>query len=243
MFTGIVSDVGTIVRLEARSEGGGDLHARIRCGYAPQGIAVGASIACDGICLTVTDRGPDGTGAWFDVDLSAETVARTNVRQGRGAWAEGRRLNLERALRLSDTSPPLYYLLLSGWTRQLGTSDAAVRLFSALWAVATVPVLWLVARRVGGEPAALAAAVLFAINPLGLYYSVEARMYSMVMFLAVSLIALTLRLGDRPVRPWSVARTVFCWTWMTCRKKWMNSGRGRAVLLPLDRSLGRPWPT
>lgn len=110
-----------------------------------------------------------------------------------------------RALRLSDTSPPLYYLLLSGWTRQLGTSDAAVRLFSALWAVATVPVLWLVARRVGGEPAALAAAVLFAINPLGLYYSVEARMYSMVMFLAVSLIALTLRLGDRPVRPWSVA--------------------------------------
>ena len=58
MFTGIVSDVGTIDRLEDR----GDLHARIRCGYAPQGIAIGASIACDGICLTVVDRGPDGDG-------------------------------------------------------------------------------------------------------------------------------------------------------------------------------------
>jgi riboflavin synthase len=98
MFTGIVSDVGVIVRLEDR----GDLHARIRCGYAPDGIAIGASIACDGICLTVTDRGPDGAGAWFEVDLSAETVARTNVRRNRGAWAEGRRVNLERALRLGD---------------------------------------------------------------------------------------------------------------------------------------------
>ncbi|HZP37544.1 MAG TPA: glycosyltransferase family 39 protein [Methylomirabilota bacterium] len=107
-----------------------------------------------------------------------------------------------RALRLSDTSPPLYYLLLSGWTRQLGTSDAVLRLFSALWGLATVPVLWLIARRVGGEPAALPAALLFAINPLGLYYSVGARMYSMVMFLAASLIALTLRLGDRPLKPW-----------------------------------------
>jgi len=102
MFTGIVSDVGTVVRLEDRSEGGGDLHVRIRCGYAPAGIAIGASIACDGICLTVTERGPDGAGAWFEVDLSAETVARTNVRRDRGAWAEGRRVNLERALRLGD---------------------------------------------------------------------------------------------------------------------------------------------
>ena len=67
-----------------------------------EGIALGASIACDGICLTVVDRGPDGDGAWFDVDLSAETVARTNVRRGRTAWAEGRRVNLERALRLGD---------------------------------------------------------------------------------------------------------------------------------------------
>jgi riboflavin synthase len=98
MFTGIVTDVGTIVRLDDR----GDLRARIRCAYAPEGIALGASIACDGICLTVVDRGPEGDGAWFDVDLSAETVARTNVRRGRTAWVEGARVNLERALKLGD---------------------------------------------------------------------------------------------------------------------------------------------
>ncbi|MFO1209665.1 MAG: riboflavin synthase [Amaricoccus sp.] len=98
MFTGIVSDVGVIERLEER----GDLHARIRSAYAPATIAIGASIACDGVCLTVVDRGPEGDGCWFDVDLSAETVARTNVRSNRGAWAPGRRLNLERALRLGD---------------------------------------------------------------------------------------------------------------------------------------------
>ncbi|MFO1141883.1 MAG: riboflavin synthase [Amaricoccus sp.] len=99
MFTGIVSDVGVIERLEER----GDLHARIRSDYAPSTIAIGASIACEGICLTVVDRGPaEGGGAWFDVDISAETVARTNVRLNRGAWAPGRRVNLERALRLGD---------------------------------------------------------------------------------------------------------------------------------------------
>ena len=97
MFTGIVSDIGTVVRLEDR----GDLRARIRCGYPAAGIALGASIACDGVCLTVVDRGPDGEGAWFDVDVSAETVARTNIRAG-GGWGPGTRINLERALRLGD---------------------------------------------------------------------------------------------------------------------------------------------
>jgi riboflavin synthase len=98
MFTGIVTDVGTVEYLEDR----GDLRVRLRSGYAAEGIALGASIACDGICLTVVDRGPDGAGAWFDVDLSAETVQRTNVRHGRTAWAPGTRVNLERALRLGD---------------------------------------------------------------------------------------------------------------------------------------------
>jgi len=98
MFTGIVTDVGTVEHLEDR----GDLRVRLRSGYAAEGIALGASIACDGICLTVVDRGPDGAGAWFDVDLSAETVQRTNVRHGRTAWAPGSRVNLERALRLGD---------------------------------------------------------------------------------------------------------------------------------------------
>ena len=98
MFTGIVTDIGIVERLEDR----GDLRARIRSGYASEGIAIGASIACDGICLTVVDRGPVGDGAWFDVDLSAETLARTSVRRNRTPWAAGRRINLERALRLGD---------------------------------------------------------------------------------------------------------------------------------------------
>lgn len=99
MFTGIVSDIGTVERVEDR----GDLRVRIRSHYAPESIALGASIACDGICLTVVDRGPaEGGGAWFEVDLSAETLARTNVRRGGTAWAEGTPVNLERALRLGD---------------------------------------------------------------------------------------------------------------------------------------------
>jgi riboflavin synthase len=97
MFTGIVSDIGTIERVTDS----GDMRVRIRCSYAPGSIAIGASIACDGVCLTVVDRGPDGDGAWFDVDVSAETVARTNIRRGAG-WAVGGRVNLERALRLGD---------------------------------------------------------------------------------------------------------------------------------------------
>ncbi|PZQ49824.1 MAG: riboflavin synthase [Rhodovulum sulfidophilum] len=99
MFTGIVTDVGEIDRLEDR----GDLRARIRTVYPAEGIALGASIACDGVCLTVVDRGPaQGGGAWFDVDISAETIAMTNIRAEGTAWAPGSRVNLERALRLGD---------------------------------------------------------------------------------------------------------------------------------------------
>lgn len=94
MFTGIITDIGTLRELTKR----GDLTARIGTGYAPEGIAIGASIACDGICLTVTDRGADAQGRWFDVDISAETASKTNV----GDWAPGRRINLERALKLGD---------------------------------------------------------------------------------------------------------------------------------------------
>lgn len=98
MFTGIVTDVGRIERLEDR----GDLRVRIATRYAPEGIALGASIACDGVCLTVVDRGPAPGGAWFDVDVSAETLDKTHIRAGRTAWAPGRRVNLERALRVGD---------------------------------------------------------------------------------------------------------------------------------------------
>ena len=98
MFTGIVTEMGEIERIDMR----GDLRVRIRSRYPAAGIAVGASIACDGMCLTVVDRGPEGSGSWFDVDISAETVSKTNIRTNRDPWRVGRRVNLERALRLGD---------------------------------------------------------------------------------------------------------------------------------------------
>ncbi|WP_166041475.1 riboflavin synthase [Sphingosinicella sp. YJ22] len=90
MFTGIVTDVGQVLAHEER----GDLRLRIGCGYDMETVALGASIACSGVCLTVVDKGPD----WFAVDVSAETRARTAP----GLWEEGARLNLERALRIGD---------------------------------------------------------------------------------------------------------------------------------------------
>ena len=90
MFTGIITDVGRIESAEAR----GDLRLRIACGYDMAGIDLGASIACSGVCLTVVDKGE----SWFAVDVSAETRARTAA----DMWTEGRRLNLERALRVGD---------------------------------------------------------------------------------------------------------------------------------------------
>ena len=92
MFTGIVTDIGTIREVEKR----GDLRARIGTAYDTDGIEIGASIACDGVCLTVIETGPD----WFDVEISAETVSKTTV--GHNAWAAGKRLNLERALKVGD---------------------------------------------------------------------------------------------------------------------------------------------
>ena len=94
MFTGIVTDIGT-VRALSRA---GDLRVRIGTSYDPGGIDLGASIACDGCCLTVVDRGTGEDGPWFDVDVSAESLSKTAL----GSWAEGTRINLERALRLGD---------------------------------------------------------------------------------------------------------------------------------------------
>lgn len=90
MFTGIITDVGRVRRLDKR----GDLRARIGTAYDMDSVEIGASIACDGVCLTVVDKGAD----WFDVDISAETVSKTNL----DAWAEERRINLERALKVGD---------------------------------------------------------------------------------------------------------------------------------------------
>ena len=90
MFTGIVTDVGTVRRAEQR----GDLRLQVATGYDTTTIDLGASIACSGVCLTVVDKGPD----WFAVDVSAETRSRTAA----GSWSEGARVNLERSLRLGD---------------------------------------------------------------------------------------------------------------------------------------------
>lgn len=90
MFTGIVTDIGTIQKTEER----GDLRARISCSYDMGGVDLGASIACDGVCLTVVAKDAD----WFDVDISAETVSKTNL----DSWASDKRVNLERALKLGD---------------------------------------------------------------------------------------------------------------------------------------------
>ena len=90
MFTGIVTDVGTVRSAEQR----GDLRLTVTTGYDLATVDLGASIACSGVCLTVVDKGAD----WFAVDLSAETVSRTAP----GLWREGAKLNLERSLRLGD---------------------------------------------------------------------------------------------------------------------------------------------
>jgi riboflavin synthase len=90
MFTGIITDVGTIRALEQR----GDLRAAIATSYETAGIADGASIACSGACLTVVDKGDD----WFAVDISKETLDHTTL----GGWEAGARVNLERSLSLGD---------------------------------------------------------------------------------------------------------------------------------------------
>ena len=96
MFTGIVTDVGTILSAETK----GDLRVRIGCGLDLADVALGASIACSGVCLTVVDKQVEeaGEGGWFAVDVSGETRARTAPEM----WAQGRRLNLERPLRVGD---------------------------------------------------------------------------------------------------------------------------------------------
>ncbi len=90
MFTGIITDIGRVTELEQA----GDLRARIQTGYDTGSIDIGASIASDGVCLTVIALGDD----WYDVQISAETVSKTNL----DGWSVGKRVNLERALKVGD---------------------------------------------------------------------------------------------------------------------------------------------
>src|ERR1700710_544354 len=97
MFTGIITDIGEIVSLTPTAQG--QLHRlRIACRYDQTTIADGASIACNGVCLTVVASGVDQAGTWFDVDAAAETLRMTTAR----GWGKGKRLNLERALKIGD---------------------------------------------------------------------------------------------------------------------------------------------
>jgi len=90
MFTGIITDMGRVLSLTQM----GDLRVRLGTAFDMDTVDMGASIACDGVCLTVVDKGQ----GWFDVDVSAESVSKTNL----GGWSEGRRVNLERALKVGD---------------------------------------------------------------------------------------------------------------------------------------------
>lgn len=95
MFTGIITDIGTIESIEPR----GDTQFTISSGYDASGIALGASICCSGCCLTVTSVVADADGgSRFTVDVSAESLSKTTL----GGWREGTRINLERALKAGD---------------------------------------------------------------------------------------------------------------------------------------------
>jgi riboflavin synthase len=97
MFTGIITDIGEIASLTPTAQG--QLHRlRILCDYDQTTIADGASIACNGVCLTVVGSGVANGKTWFDVDAAAETLAMTTARQ----WGAGTKLNLERALKIGD---------------------------------------------------------------------------------------------------------------------------------------------
>lgn len=97
MFTGIITDVGDILSLRPTAQG--QLHRlRIGCGYDQTTIADGASIACNGVCLTVVSSGVEKDQTWFEVDAAAETLRMTTAKD----WREGGRLNLERALKIGD---------------------------------------------------------------------------------------------------------------------------------------------
>ncbi len=94
MFTGIITDIGTVRSVEQR----GDMRLVVESDYDMGGVDLGASIACSGVCLTVVDKAPAGEKGWFAVDVSGETISRTAP----GLWQEGARLNLERALKVGD---------------------------------------------------------------------------------------------------------------------------------------------
>lgn len=161
-----------------------------------------------------------------------------------------------RAVLLSDTSPPLYYLLLNGWTRLFGTSDAALRFFSVWCGVLTLPLLWLLGRELGQPRVAWSAVVLFSYSHVAIYNSSEGRMYAMLWVLGSGLAWLTLRLSRRPnhvplASTWVltgaaglVTHYFFAFVWLACLA-WLlaiTPARARvAALAGLTLLLVLPW--
>ena len=106
-----------------------------------------------------------------------------------------------RAVFLSDTSPPLYYVLLAAWTRLLGTRDGVLRLFSVVASLACLVLLAPLARRAGGRAAVLPAVALFAASPMAVHYSTEGRMYALLWLWVAATLVLALQLRVRGSRP------------------------------------------
>ena len=98
MFTGIITDVGEIAKIEKIK----DTRAKILCTYNLSEVELGASICCDGVCLTVTDYGITEDKNWFSVDISSETISKTIIGDKDFGWKAGRKVNLERSLKLGD---------------------------------------------------------------------------------------------------------------------------------------------
>ena len=98
MFTGIITDIGEVAKIEKVQ----DTRAKIFCKYNVSEIDLGASICCDGVCLTVTDTGIEDHTNWFTVDISGETISKTIIGDIDFGWKPGRKVNLERSLKLGD---------------------------------------------------------------------------------------------------------------------------------------------
>jgi 4-amino-4-deoxy-L-arabinose transferase-like glycosyltransferase len=151
-----------------------------------------------------------------------------------------------RAVLLSDTSPPLYYLLLNQWTRIFGTGDAALRLFSTWWAFVSLPLLWLVGRKLGDATTAWSACLLFSFAPVAVFYSAEGRMYSLLWFIGLGLGWLTLRLSASSDRLWPsmlwvligvaglLTHYFFAFVWLACLGwLWLDGRMARQRLMLL----------
>lgn len=152
-----------------------------------------------------------------------------------------------RAVLLSDTSPPLYYLLLHWWTRVAGTSDVALRLLSLLTATLALPFIWAIGKELAGPKAAWTAALLYAFSPVSVFYSLEGRMYSLLWLLASVLAWQSLLLRRRGAKPalvtgWIVAAAggmlthyffLFAWAAMLAWLLWRPGKLSRGTIVSM----------